>query len=72
MRKKVMHRASDDIAYHWAVMRQDADAMAEIGRLARAGALEVALGWSLPLEEVAKAHELAEDSSVGGKVVLTP
>jgi NADPH:quinone reductase-like Zn-dependent oxidoreductase len=53
-------------------MRQDADAMAEIGRLARAGRLEVALGWTLPLEEAARAHALAEDSSIGGKVVLTP
>jgi hypothetical protein len=30
----------------------------------------VALGWTLPLEEASRAHELAEDSSVGGKVVL--
>ena len=60
------------VGYHWAVMRQDADAMAEIGRLARLGQLEVALGWTLPLEEAARAHQLAEDASVGGKVVLTP
>ena len=72
MRKKMLHRASDDVGYHWAVMRQDSDAMAEIGRLARRGALEVALGWTLPLEEAARAHELTEDTSVGGKVVLTP
>jgi hypothetical protein len=26
-RKKVLHRMSDDVGYHWAVMRQDADAM---------------------------------------------
>ena len=30
-RKKMLHRMSDDVGYHWAVMRQDADAMAEIG-----------------------------------------
>ena len=65
-------RGGDGRSTSRAVMRQDADAMAEIGRLARAGRLEVALGWTLPLEETARAHALAEDSSIGGKVVLTP
>ncbi|MEU5028423.1 NADP-dependent oxidoreductase [Streptomyces milbemycinicus] len=43
----------------------------EIGALVERGALRVAVGEVLPLQEVAKAHELSESGRVTGKIVLT-
>lgn len=43
----------------------------EIGALVERGALRVAVEEVLPIEEVAKAHELSESGRVTGKIVLT-
>ena len=64
-------RASHDVSYSWAVMRADGDALAEIARLAAAGALRSHVGAVLPLERAAEAHALVEQSVAGGKVVLS-
>ncbi len=60
-----------NIGYHWAVMRTDADAMAEVGRLASAGALRPHVARCFALTDAAEAHALAESGAAGGKVVLT-
>jgi len=43
-----------------------------LAALVAAGGVRVAVGETLPLESVAKAHELAENGRVTGKVVLIP
>ena len=63
-------RASHDVAYSWAVMRTDGEALAEIARLAASGALRPHVGAVLPLSRVAEAHAMVEQGSAGGKVVL--
>jgi NADPH:quinone reductase-like Zn-dependent oxidoreductase len=64
-------RVAHGVSYHWAVMRTDADALSEVGRLAAAGALRPHLARALPLAAAAEAHALVEAGTAGGKVVLT-
>jgi NADPH:quinone reductase-like Zn-dependent oxidoreductase len=63
-------RATHDVAYSWAVMRTDGDALAEVARLAAAGALRPHVGAVLPLASAAEAHAMVEQGTAGGKVVL--
>ena len=70
-RRRAELRASHSVAYHWAVMRTDGEAMASVGRLAASGALAPHLGRVLPLAAAAEAHALVESGAAGGKVVLT-
>jgi NADPH:quinone reductase-like Zn-dependent oxidoreductase len=69
-RRRAELRASHSVAYHWAVMRTDGEAMASVGRLAASGALAPHIGRVLPLAAAAEAHALVESGAAGGKVVL--
>jgi NADPH:quinone reductase-like Zn-dependent oxidoreductase len=53
------------------MMRHDAHAFAEIVKLVQDGLLDAKTGWTLPLEDVSRAHVLVEGEKTGtGKVVL--
>jgi NADPH:quinone reductase-like Zn-dependent oxidoreductase len=71
-RRKILHRAQDDVGYHWAVMRQDADAMAEMAQLAGEEQLTARVARTFPLEDIAEAHRAVEDvnSNAQGKTVV--
>ena len=70
-RMKALHCACDEIGYRWAMMRHDAHAFAEIVKLVQDGLLDAKTGWTLPLEDVSRAHVLVEGEKTGtGKVVL--
>jgi NADPH:quinone reductase-like Zn-dependent oxidoreductase len=53
------------------VMSVAADQLVRIGELAASGEVTVELAEVLPLDQVARAHELSETGHVRGKIVLT-
>lgn len=53
------------------VMTPDAGRLARIAELMDAGDVRVEISETLPLSEVARAHELSESGHVRGKIVLT-
>lgn len=71
-RKKTLMRASEDVGYHWSVMRPDADGMAAVARLAGEGRMRTPVGATFPLERAGEAYAAAEGGKAGGKVVLVP
>ncbi|AEG42884.1 NADP-dependent oxidoreductase [Isoptericola variabilis] len=52
--------------------RRDARELAEVLDALGRRELTVTVGWVLPLEEAARAHELLEAGRAGGKIVLVP
>jgi NADPH:quinone reductase-like Zn-dependent oxidoreductase len=56
--------------WHSIIVRPSGAQLAEISALFDAGKLRLNVAHTLPLEEVAKAHELVESGHAGGKVVL--
>jgi len=53
-------------------VRPSASDLRELAKLVEAGQLTVHVEHAVPLDEAAKAHELAEDGHVTGKIVLVP
>ena len=53
------------------ISRTDADQLAHVAALVEAGDVRVEIAEILPLDEVARAHELSESGHVRGKLVLT-
>ena len=53
------------------ISRTDADQLAHVAAVVEAGDVRVEIAEILPLDEVARAHELSESGHVRGKLVLT-
>jgi NADPH:quinone reductase-like Zn-dependent oxidoreductase len=57
-------------AWHSIFVQPSGEQLAQLAQLIEAGKLRVHVAAVMPLEEVAKAHELVETGHAGGKVVL--
>src|SRR5215213_1401584 len=60
-----------DLGGRYVFVRPDQHDLAELGRMADAGQLRVAIAKAFPLEQTAEAHRLVADGHVRGKVVVT-
>ncbi|WP_033820297.1 zinc-binding dehydrogenase, partial [Kitasatospora sp. MBT63] len=63
--------AADGVRAVWVLVEPDHLGLREIGALVERGELKPVVGAVVPLVEAAKAHELGEQGSVTGKIVLT-
>jgi NADPH:quinone reductase-like Zn-dependent oxidoreductase len=60
-----------DLGGRYVFVRPDQHDLEELGRMADAGQLRVAIAKAFPLEQIADAHRLVAEGHVRGKVVLT-
>ena len=56
--------------WHTILVRPDGEHLGRIAELLASGQLRVHIAAVMPLEEVARAHQLVEAGHAGGKVVL--
>jgi NADPH:quinone reductase-like Zn-dependent oxidoreductase len=61
----------DGVTYHWAAMRTDADAWAQLAGWAHEGLLAPHVGPAFAWDRAAAAHEAVESGRTSGRVVLT-
>ena len=70
-RQSQVAAAYDGVTYHWAAMRTDGDAWAQLAGWAHGGQLVPHVGQTVPWDRAAAAHEAVESGRTSGKVVLT-